>query len=320
MDKTAAPEAGSISKRIMSAFQTAGKATGAGFDFLLKTAMRESSLDADATPGTSSAKGYFQFIESTWLQMVHEEGSRFGLDQFASKISKTSKGSYQVSDPATKKAILDLRSDPEISSLLAGAFAQRNAEHLSERVGRVPTEGEVYLAHVFGAGGAEKIINLVENKPHTNAAQAFPAEAKANRALFYTSGERAKSIVEVYAQVTSGYSKEPLQLTPPSALNDMQNKSPEEFYNVHSPLGDSFKARFANSLFEGLYEPVPFAASPEMEKTTEKVASASLSAPPIPRARPQQLLKPTVGQPTDLSSYLRGGDGGMPRRDLAPPA
>ena len=63
-----------ISDRVQQAFDTASDSTGTSFSYLLNTATRESALNADAKASTSSAKGMFQFIESTWLQTMKESG------------------------------------------------------------------------------------------------------------------------------------------------------------------------------------------------------------------------------------------------------
>ena len=51
----------------------AGDRSGVDFDYLLQTAMRESSLNPTAKAQTSSATGLFQFLESTWLQVMKDE-------------------------------------------------------------------------------------------------------------------------------------------------------------------------------------------------------------------------------------------------------
>lgn len=51
------------------------------FDYLLRTAIRKSSLSPDAKARTSSVTGLFQFLDSTWLQVMKEEGSRLGYGQ-----------------------------------------------------------------------------------------------------------------------------------------------------------------------------------------------------------------------------------------------
>ena len=62
--------------QVVSALKRASASTGAGFDFLMKMAVRESSLDPTAKAGTSSAAGLFQFIEQTWLGAVKQYGDR----------------------------------------------------------------------------------------------------------------------------------------------------------------------------------------------------------------------------------------------------
>ena len=53
--------------RITSAIQSASKTTGTEFNYLVQTAARESAFNPKAQATTSSARGLFQFIESTWL-------------------------------------------------------------------------------------------------------------------------------------------------------------------------------------------------------------------------------------------------------------
>jgi len=67
---TTATEAGV--NRVVSAIKEAAEKTGAGFDYLLRTARRESSLQPAAQASTSSARGLYQFIDSTWLTMVRD--------------------------------------------------------------------------------------------------------------------------------------------------------------------------------------------------------------------------------------------------------
>src|SRR5688572_30118028 len=105
---------------VVSAIREGAEKTGAGFDYLLKTAQRESALDPDVKAKTSSATGLFQFIEQTWLSMVKQEGPKQGLGNLASAISSDESGRLSVSDPATRDKILQLRNDPQVAALMAG--------------------------------------------------------------------------------------------------------------------------------------------------------------------------------------------------------
>lgn len=202
--KTTAPPATStgISNRIEQAFDAASDSTGTSFQYLLDTARRESSLQPDAKAPTSSATGLFQFVESTWLQTLKEEGPSLGLGQYSDEITKTASGRYQVADPAAREKILALREDPEISSLMAGALTRRNAQSLRSDIGREATAGELYIAHFLGAKGASSLIGAAGSDPTSSAADLFPQAAKANPAIFYEGG-RERSVAEVYANLTS---------------------------------------------------------------------------------------------------------------------
>lgn len=186
--------------QIALALSLASTSTGADFDYLMTTAARESSFQADARAATSSAQGLFQFIEETWLQTVKEEGGRFGLEAYAERIERTEDGRYVVADARHRKAILALRNDPKISALMAGAHAQRNAQQIAAQIGRQPTMGELYIAHFLGSADAARLIVLRATMPDLSAPDCFPKAAAANRSIFYA-GKRPRSVSQVYAEL-----------------------------------------------------------------------------------------------------------------------
>ena len=94
---------------VVNAIRDGAERSGAGFDYLLKTAQRESALDPDAKAKTSSATGLFQFIEQTWLSMVKQEGPKQGLSDYANAISADESGRLSVPDAATREKILQLQ-------------------------------------------------------------------------------------------------------------------------------------------------------------------------------------------------------------------
>lgn len=190
-------------ERIEKAFQTASTTTGASFDYLLKTAVRESNLDPQAKAKTSTAAGTFQFIESTWLETVKQSGERFGLSDYADKIERTAKGGYVVPDASARREILDLRHDPEVSALMAGALTQKNSKTLESFLGRKPSDGELYIAHFLGASGAKRLIGLAESRPDASAASYFKAQARANKPIFFESNGQARSAQAVYRNLVN---------------------------------------------------------------------------------------------------------------------
>jgi hypothetical protein len=191
--------------RIAGAIKQAAGTTGANFEYLLATAKMESDFNPTAGASTSSAHGLYQFIDQTWLGTVKEAGASLGYGQYADAISKSSSGSYSVSDPTARSAIMKLRDDPVVASAMAGILTQSNSFNLTGKIGRRPNDAELYMAHFMGVGGAAKLITNAEDNPKASGAQLFPNAAAANRSIFYDSTGRTRSVSEVYSVLTSRY-------------------------------------------------------------------------------------------------------------------
>src|ERR1700754_4311159 len=192
--------------RIAGAIKQAASTTGTSFEYLLATAKMESNFNPSARASTSSARGLYQFIDQTWLGTVKEAGAQLGYGNYAAAITKSS-GSYSVSDPAARSAILKLRDDPQAASAMAGVLTQSNSFKLTGKIGRRPTDGELYMAHFMGVGGAAKLIANAEDNPRASGARLFPNAASANRSIFYERGGRARSVSEVYSVLTQRYAR-----------------------------------------------------------------------------------------------------------------
>jgi hypothetical protein len=101
--------------------------------------------------------------------------------------------------------MMKLRKDPAANATLGGAFTQQNAAILAKRIGRKPTDGELYIAHFFGAAGAARVIQLAARNPQANAAALFPAAARANGPIFYDKHGHARSVAGVYSELVHRY-------------------------------------------------------------------------------------------------------------------
>jgi hypothetical protein len=192
---------GRAATAVTSAIRNAATATGTSFSYLLATAKIESDLDPKLTMKSSSATGLFQFIDQTWLGILKQAGPAFGYGDYANAISRNASGNYSVDNPEMRREIMNLRTDPAANSVMAGALTQHNAAALSRRIGRQPTESELYIAHFLGVGGAGKLIQLAGGSPQTNAAEAFPQAAHANRPIFYDRQGNARSASGVYSEI-----------------------------------------------------------------------------------------------------------------------
>jgi hypothetical protein len=191
---------------VTGAIRQASAATGTSFNYLLATAQVESGLNPQAGAATSSARGLFQFIEQTWLGTIKQSGAQLGYGRYADAISKTSSGHYQVTDPAMRAEILKLRNDPTANAVMAGAFTKANADYLATKLGRQPSEGELYIAHFLGAGGAGRLISLAAANPNAKATDYFQNAANANSSIFYDRATgRARSLAQVRDVLTARY-------------------------------------------------------------------------------------------------------------------
>lgn len=153
--------------------------TGVPLDWLLAIVGLESGFRYTVKAGTSSATGWFQFINSTWDYMYKKAADKFGLPP----------------DPGKTR---EMRNDPRINGLLGAEFTKNNYEGLRKGLGRDNlTDTDVYMAHFLGLGGALKFFRA---DPNMMAYQVFKKEYSANMPLFFVDGKPGKprTIAELY--------------------------------------------------------------------------------------------------------------------------
>lgn len=206
-----------VPTEVAAAVEGAAVATGADFEFLLKTAALESSFNPDLVAKTSSATGLYQFIEPTWLLMMHRYGAEAGLDTLAGAVGFCEKGGYDVEDAALKEEILALRSDIELAALMAAIFARQNADAMARTLGRAPDPAELYIGHVMGATGGAQLIKLAESRPEARADKEFRRAARANRTIFFDR-KRPRSLREVRDLIAAKYSMLEVRRTVPAPI------------------------------------------------------------------------------------------------------
>jgi len=264
-----------IGAAVTGALRQAAEATGTGFSYLLATARIESGLDPNVKSATSSATGLFQFIEQTWLMTMKQAGPELGYGRYAAAIEKTPSGRYTVSDPAMRAEILNLRKDPAANAAMAGALTRYNAARLKTKLGREASDGELYMAHFLGAGGAARLIDATDKRPQVAAAQLFPRAAAANRAIFYDGKGNARSVTQVYALLATKLASAKPAPRPAQGANAAVNVEPvRQVAAVLRP--DSNPAIAARPLTTSV--PPLIAAQAE---APEKSATASEPRPPL---------------------------------------
>jgi len=213
------PSNSAVGSTVTGAIRQASQATGTSFNYLLATAQVESGLNPQAGAPTSSARGLFQFVEQTWLGTIKQSGAGLGYGRYADAITRTASGHYQVDDPVMRSEILKLRNDPTANAVMAGAFTRANAAILTNRLGRAPSEGELYMAHFLGAGGAARLITLAGSSPGASAANFFGHAARANASIFYDRATgAARSLAQVRNVLTARYDVARSNQGPPTGV------------------------------------------------------------------------------------------------------
>lgn len=193
------PPGGAVDPAVTRGIRQASAATQVDFSFLLATATQESGLKADAKSSTGSATGLFQFVDSTWLQMVQRFGAKYGIGDLAQHITVDDSGHARVADPAIRQQILDLRKDPALSASLAAEYAKTNKSEVERALGRPAGSTDLYMAHFLGAGGATEFLKAVQHNGNAVAADLLPEAAASNHGVFYDSSTGApRTVSEIY--------------------------------------------------------------------------------------------------------------------------
>lgn len=133
-------------------------------DLLANIAGAESSGRNDAANPNSSAKGLFQFIDSTWESLGGTPDNQF---------------------------------DPEENAQLGAKYTRQNAEHLKSELGRNPTYGEVYAAHFFGPGVSSMLNNADPADPIEAGLETFTSPKGVEQILAANPQLQGKTVGEV---------------------------------------------------------------------------------------------------------------------------
>src|SRR5215207_2742155 len=177
----------------------AAQVTGVDPAYMMALADKESSLLPDNKARTSSAEGLFQFIDSTWLEVLRRFGPKHGYTAEAEAIQMV-QGRPVVADNDERERILSLRRDPYLSALMAGEMINTHRQILAGKVARDPSFAELYMAHFLGVNGASRFVALLSDEPDKSAPKAFPSAVKANRSLFFAKADKAEAAPKAKAK------------------------------------------------------------------------------------------------------------------------
>lgn len=129
----------------------------------------------------SSASGLFGFTKQTWKDSVRKYGNDVGV---------------KMGD----------RNNPDAQRRLESALRSDHAAILRKSLNREPTDGELYLAHFVGVGGAKRLLKAPSGAP---AARILPSAVRKNKNgqipnkdIFYDNNNHMRTVSEVISIIS----------------------------------------------------------------------------------------------------------------------
>jgi hypothetical protein len=114
----------------------------------------------ETTMGLSKdRKGLFQFVDRTWKDQIRRNGKKYGL---------------RIGTPQT---------NARANALMAGEYMRENRQYLERVLGRPVDLSEIYMAHMLGTYGAEKMLKASNKKLAKNIVR-----PGGNKPFFYSKG------------------------------------------------------------------------------------------------------------------------------------
>ena len=278
---------GAIDPAVLQDIRKASQATHIDFSYLMAQAAQESGFQADAKAKSSSASGLYQFIDSTWLDMVRLHGAQYGIGDLASQVTTDAAGRSVVPDAATRARILDLRKDPRLSAAFAAEYARSNKEAVERALGRPASSTDLYLAHFLGAGGATELLKTIQRDGSVPAAAILPEAASANRAVFYDarSGE-PRTVAQLYRSFATRFEGGDANV---AASEAAEGASPAASGAAPSSFLGDWSARIKDGQASGVFNAMMLAAIKLLAGRSDPVAAAPHSgASPVAQPEAQR--------------------------------
>lgn len=163
-----------ISNENFNAIQAASDKVGVPLSTMLAFGDLESSFQAGVGNSSSSAKGMYQFTDTTWSGMVNQYGNKYNVSTDPSAIY-----------------------DPNANAVMGAQFIKDNTTRLQNLGISDPTPGQLYVMHFMGTGGGPALIKAAQSNPDADASSIFPDAARANPSIF-----GGKTVGQVYNQLT----------------------------------------------------------------------------------------------------------------------
>ena len=126
----------------------------------------------DAIAASSSRDCHFS--RQSWYRTIKRGDGGALLKDWPQRIFVTSGGRFYVPDPSSERELLRLRRDPAVACFVALSAAVNNSVRLQKTGPVSQSLTNLYLAHVFGADAAIRMLDAVEAAPNALLAARFP--------------------------------------------------------------------------------------------------------------------------------------------------
>jgi hypothetical protein len=199
-------DAVSLTDQFEAVSRTRGAPGPHDFTALLAQVCGETSFKQNSVNKVTGAAGPFQFVKNTWLSMVKNYGVAMGVKpELVHQIATDAQGRVSVADPRALKDILELRHDVALSSSMAAKLMALNTAQLHRSLQRAPTEPEIHLAFLLGAGGAAKLITAAATTPNMASSDVVAPAAAANPTLFHDKTGKVRTAAEAIDFLAAKY-------------------------------------------------------------------------------------------------------------------
>jgi peptidoglycan hydrolase-like protein with peptidoglycan-binding domain len=136
----------------------------------------------DGVMATSTAYGYGQFTDSTWIGMVHQYGEKYGVV-----------GASQLTDAQANAP--DLRNN---TVLQAEMLAELTKAHIEKgaALGGPNADANVYALHNLGDAGGASFLKALKNNPNERVDAVLPHDVIKNNPALY--GDGSMTVQQAY--------------------------------------------------------------------------------------------------------------------------
>ena len=292
--------------QFISALYDASVQTGTSFELLVIKAMMESNLGTLNFNESSSARGTFQYVESTWLNLMQRYGAKTGYPEYAKMITidpATMIPSIKPGHESKRQAILNLRHDPYVSAVMKGLQIEEETEQIRtfKKDGKVSITDH-YVTHMLGLPLARRFYEMKNTSSleplATPKNPAMKTAADLNRPFFYDSDGTPLNAVQSYHQFEKRVLKARKRL---HAMLRSYSKGksrcgrfePVPPYEPEKPSPIAKEAEARNGTLSFAFFDTPQTESGAVEKTetkaTETEPSTGEERAPRPETKPHEI-------------------------------